>query len=330
LKKYCDAYGFKYVYLLENSKEGLVFLLDTEKLDSNHDNIFLNTYDVPEELFNKVLKKYHPELIENQQIEITYEYTDEYGTFISAFVPIIRNDEVVSIIGIDYDEKLILSLERMVTTEIILSLVITIILLIILTIIISKTFVNFVRKIDELNKYLINANKQLEELSTTDELTKLDNRRSFLEYIDMIWKQCHRLNLPLSIIMIDIDYFKKYNDSLGHLEGDNVIIAVAQCLKSNLKRETDFVARFGGEEFVCLLPYIKNTEAMVIADELVKNVENIKLPHPSNGCSKYVTISAGMSSIVPAENITYKQLLDEADKALYMAKQSGRNRIIAY
>jgi len=175
----------------------------------------------------------------------------------------------------------------------------------------------------------INAlNEKLASLSITDELTKLNNRRSFFEYMDIIWKQSHRLSLPITVIMIDIDYFKKYNDSLGHLEGDNALIAVAQCLKNNLKRETDFVARFGGEEFVCLLPYIEKAKAMDFANKLVKNIENMKLPHPMSEVSKYVTISAGMSSIVPPDNNTYKQLLDKADKALYTAKQNGRNRVI--
>jgi len=170
-------------------------------------------------------------------------------------------------------------------------------------------------------------NGKLESLSMTDELTKLNNRRSFLNYIDIIWKQSRRLQLPVNILMIDVDYFKKYNDSLGHLEGDKALIAIAQCMKNRIKRDTDFVARFGGEEFVCLLPYIEKEKAANFAKELVQNVENMKIHHPLNEISKYVTISVGMASVVPNEQNSQTQLLNEADKALYEAKHSGRNRV---
>jgi len=175
---------------------------------------------------------------------------------------------------------------------------------------------------------LASAYEKLKALATIDELTKLDNRRSFLEHIDLIWKQNHRLNLPVTVLMIDIDYFKKYNDSLGHLEGDQALIAVAQCLKNNVKRETDFVARFGGEEFVCVLPFLKKDEALKFAKTLVQSVEDMKIPHPMSLHSKYVTISVGMANAVPNDNNSHVQLLDEADKALYSAKESGRNRVV--
>jgi len=184
-----------------------------------------------------------------------------------------------------------------------------------------KTFVDTFR--------INSLNKKLETLSITDELTKLDNRRSFLEHADFIWKQNHRLNLPVTVLMIDVDYFKKYNDSLGHLEGDNALIAIAQCLKSHVKRETDFVARFGGEEFVCLLPFIEKDEALTFAKTLVQKVEDMKIPHPMSAHSKYVTISVGMATAVPNNDNSYTQLLDDADKALYSAKESGRNRVVA-
>jgi len=170
-------------------------------------------------------------------------------------------------------------------------------------------------------------NEKLESLSMTDELTKLNNRRSFLDYIDIIWKQSRRLQLPVNILMIDVDYFKKYNDSLGHLQGDRALIAIAQCMKNQIKRDTDFVARFGGEEFVCLLPYIEKENAANFAKELVQKIENMKIYHPLSEISKYVTISAGMASVIPNEQNSPTQLLDDADKALYVAKHSGRNRV---
>jgi diguanylate cyclase (GGDEF)-like protein len=179
-----------------------------------------------------------------------------------------------------------------------------------------------------INERLFSANEKLSALSTTDELTKLNNRRAFLEYMDIVWKQNRRLKLPVTVLMIDVDYFKKYNDSLGHLEGDKALIAIAQCMKNSIKRETDFVARFGGEEFVCLLTLIEKDEAVDFAKTLVANVEGMKIPHPMSEHSKYLTISAGMASIVPDNNNSQTQLLDEADKALYMAKETGRNKVV--
>jgi diguanylate cyclase (GGDEF)-like protein len=176
---------------------------------------------------------------------------------------------------------------------------------------------------------ILELNARLMALSETDELTKLNNRRSFLNYMDIIWKQSHRLSLPINALMIDVDYFKKYNDSMGHLEGDKALIAVAQCLKTAIKRETDFAARYGGEEFVVLLPYVERSAALDFAKTLVQNIEDMQIPHPASEVSKYVTISAGLASIIPNDNNTSTQLLDKADQALYTAKQSGRNRVIA-
>jgi diguanylate cyclase (GGDEF)-like protein len=172
-------------------------------------------------------------------------------------------------------------------------------------------------------------NKKLEALSITDKMTNINNRRALEDYMDMLWKQCSRLRLPVTVLMIDVDYFKKYNDSLGHLEGDKALIAIAQCMKNQVKRETDFVARFGGEEFVCLLPYIEKADAANFADELVQAIEDMKIPHPMNEASPYVTISAGMASAVPSENYSSARLMEEADKALYKAKQYGRNRLVS-
>jgi len=191
-----------------------------------------------------------------------------------------------------------------------------------------RTFVR-ISEINELNKELSSANVKLQSLSTTDELTKLDNRRSFMEYLNVVWKQNMRLNLPVAVMMIDVDYFKKYNDSLGHIEGDKALIAIAQCMKDQMKRETDFIARFGGEEFICLLPFLKKDEALYFAEKLRQSVEDMKLPHPMSEHSKYVTVSLGMAITVPDNNISQSQFLDEADKALYKAKQSGRNRVVA-
>ena len=138
------------------------------------------------------------------------------------------------------------------------------------------------------------------------------------------------MKLPVTVLLLDIDYFKKYNDTLGHLEGDEALKTVALCLKNQIKRETDFIARFGGEEFVCLLPFINKDEAIDYAKTLVQNIENLNLPHPKSEVSQYITISAGLATTIPDSNNSLTQLLDNADKALYSAKASGRNRAVMY
>ena len=173
-------------------------------------------------------------------------------------------------------------------------------------------------------------NGELETLSVTDELTKITNRRAFMNYLDMIWKQNRRLQMPVNVLIIDIDNFKKYNDSLGHLEGDKALIAVAQHMNGQIKRETDLAARFGGEEFICLLPYIKKEDAVKFAQDLVQSVENLQIPHPLNETSKHITISAGMASVIPSDTNSCGQLLEEADKALYKAKQTGKNKVVVH
>jgi diguanylate cyclase (GGDEF)-like protein len=183
-----------------------------------------------------------------------------------------------------------------------------------------KTFVNIFR--------INTLNEKLEALSTTDELTKLNNRRSFLEYMNTIWMLSRRLQTPVNILMIDVDYFKKYNDSLGHLEGDKALIAIAQCMKNQIKREADFVARFGGEEFVCLLPFLEKKNALNFSKKLLRAIEDMNIPHPMNEHSKYITVSIGMANTIPDDYNSQTQLLDEADKALYMAKETGRNKVV--
>jgi diguanylate cyclase (GGDEF)-like protein len=320
LQKYKEAFGFTFVYLIENGPENFTFLLDTDKLGEDADMTFLTDYNEMAEFLSSVVK--------NRQIEITNIYTDRFGTFMTAFVPVVRQDKVVSIIGLDYEISLVRSLQRRSLLQVVFILIITITFVLIMAMVISMRFTSLVKETDILNKQLLSANGILEALSTIDELTKLNNRRSFLNYTDIIWKQNHRLNLPVTVLMIDVDFFKKYNDSLGHLEGDKALIAIAQCMKNHIKRETDFVARFGGEEFVCLLPFVKNDEALEFAKTLVANVENMKIPHPVSEHSKYLTISVGMASVVPGDNNSYIQLLNEADKALYAAKKSGRNRVV--
>ncbi len=170
----------------------------------------------------------------------------------------------------------------------------------------------------------------LKESSMIDGLTGIANRRRFNEYLSMEWQRAMRRETDIALIMLDIDNFKKYNDTYGHLEGDECLKKVAESLSKGVKRASDLVARWGGEEFACLLPETSMNAALEMAEDFRANVEGLKIPHKSSQVAKVVTISIGVASIVPKQEQAYDLLLQQADKALYTAKDLGRNRVVAF
>ncbi len=171
---------------------------------------------------------------------------------------------------------------------------------------------------------------QLRMFSFTDGLTGVANRRKLDEYIDIEWRRAMRNQLPISIIMIDIDYFKLYNDTYGHLQGDSCLKTVANVIQKSLIRPGDFCARYGGEEFFVLLPDTDEKGALHIAHRIDKNLAKEKIEHCMSDISASVTISMGLASIVPNSKVTSSQLILEADQVLYKAKKEGRNRAICF
>jgi diguanylate cyclase (GGDEF)-like protein len=170
------------------------------------------------------------------------------------------------------------------------------------------------------------ANLELDRLSNTDYLTALYNRRYFEESLDREWKRAVRENTPLTMIMIDIDFFKQYNDHYGHIEGDYCLQQVAKILLESANRPADVVARFGGEEFVILLP---NTDekALLVAERCRTSVEKMCLPHAKSAVSQFVTISVGLVTLRPSSNLSVRHMTKSVDQALYQAKADGRNRV---
>jgi len=165
------------------------------------------------------------------------------------------------------------------------------------------------------------------ELSTTDQLTDLPNRRSFDERIDIEWSRAKRGRLPISILILDIDKFKVYNDTEGHLQGDVALQHVAKVLRERIKRATDFVSRWGGEEFVVLLSETHESGALLVAEEIRKAVEDSIIP-TADGRETKVTLSIGVNSKIPNPDCTIDDFLVQADNALYKAKEEGRNRVV--
>lgn len=164
----------------------------------------------------------------------------------------------------------------------------------------------------------------LEELVRIDGLTDVCNRRGFDEALEREWKRCKRVDRPLAIIMIDIDHFKSFNDAFGHAEGDSCLIRVARTISLALNRSTDLVGRYGGEEFVVLLPETPLAAAGEIAETIRCKVEQLAIPNICPG--GHVTISLGVACMLPGDE-DGMGLVRRADQALYQAKAEGRNRI---
>ena len=188
------------------------------------------------------------------------------------------------------------------------------------------------RQLEELvrdrTKELEIANQKLLELSTIDELTSVANRRHFNEVLTREWAHATRTKKPLTLLMIDVDYFKKYNDTYGHIAGDDCLRLVASTLKINTKRTNDLTARYGGEEFAIVMPDTDETSAMLIAEKIRQSIEALNIPHEFTN-SKKVTISIGVCTKIPNNTATDSNIIIAlADEALYEAKESGRNKVV--
>ncbi len=166
----------------------------------------------------------------------------------------------------------------------------------------------------------------LNYLAIRDSLTGLFNRREFDDRFERECRACMRVGKALSVMLIDIDYFKQYNDTYGHQKGDECLQAVARSISSQLQRGRDLVARYGGEEFACLLPEIDGDSLKVVAERVRAAVEALAIPHGNSQASDYVTVSIGIASTNDCEG--HRQtLLEQADTCLYQAKDAGRNRV---
>lgn len=167
----------------------------------------------------------------------------------------------------------------------------------------------------------------LENLSSRDGLTGIANRRRFDEFLNQEWLRAKRNKTQLSLIMMDVDYFKQYNDNYGHLAGDDCLKQIASTLESQLKRPTDLVARYGGEEFVSILPDTDSEGALHIAKLFLESVSELKIPHSHSNVADYVTISIGVATVIPSALFSKEELIKVADSSLYEAKKAGRNQI---
>ncbi|MDR1754952.1 MAG: diguanylate cyclase [Eubacterium sp.] len=176
---------------------------------------------------------------------------------------------------------------------------------------------------------IVNQLRTIERLTLTDQLTDLPNRRSFDSRISLEWDRAIREKTPISVLIMDLDKFKQYNDAYGHQQGDLLLQSMAGVFKTVFKRSTDFVARWGGEEFLALLAGIGSEEAMQIAEQIRERVEAMQIPCPSTGKLTEITISIGVNTETPLPNSSIVDFIRRADESLYIAKQTGRNKVIS-
>jgi len=181
--------------------------------------------------------------------------------------------------------------------------------------------------VSERTHQLSEANTRLAELSVTDPLTGLANRRALEAHAEGEWRRVARAGGSLAFVMLDVDHFKAYNDSLGHLAGDECLRRLASALRRLAQRPGDLVARYGGEEFACLFVGLEHEQTPAHAERLRATIEELGLPHPASGVAPVVTISIGVGWANPVPNGEWRCVLAAADAALYRAKQRGRNRI---
>jgi diguanylate cyclase (GGDEF)-like protein len=195
---------------------------------------------------------------------------------------------------------------------------------------ISKPFGAMIVKLRVRNQIkIINQLRTIQHLSMIDQLTNIPNRRSFDDRLHIEWNHAIREHTPISFLMIDVDKFKDYNDTYGHQQGDVVLKTVAKVFAQAVKRSGDFAARWGGEEFVVLLPNTVLTGALDIAEKIRMDVEEELIPC-ANGSTNRVTISIGVNSLVPVQGNSVDAFISNSDKSLYTAKAQGRNRVVAH
>lgn len=190
------------------------------------------------------------------------------------------------------------------------------------------------KNITERKRYeeaLHEANAKLEDLATTDGLTSLPNRRVFDERLEQEWNRMRREKLPLSLIMCDVDFFKRYNDGYGHQAGDVCLVNIAACIDKCSRRPADLPARYGGEEFVVLLPNTQIEGAVAMAETIRSAISGLSLEHSWSKIGDTVSMSLGVASVYPSadKKVEAETLVELADKALYEAKETGRNRVVA-
>lgn len=175
---------------------------------------------------------------------------------------------------------------------------------------------------------ILRQRRLLEQLSLVDSLTEIPNRRRFGQVLEQEWRRCLRKNVPLSLVVVDVDHFKLYNDSHGHAAGDRILYQIAQTLSHGLRRACDFVARYGGEEFAMLLPDSNAEQAHALVERIRQDINEQHMAHTTSPVEPWITLSFGGATLVPVTADVDPEFFSRADATLYEAKRQGRNRVL--
>lgn len=179
-------------------------------------------------------------------------------------------------------------------------------------------------KVKELTS-IIEEKDRLENLSIIDPLTSVYNRRGLNKHLSLHLKNCTRYQLPLSVIVLDLDNFKQYNDNYGHINGDVVLREVSSLMKESMHRPEDFIGRLGGEEFIAVLPNTDLEGAKFVAKRILNKLTHAKIEHAYNEVDNIITVSMGLTTVIPDKTTTQEAIIETADRAMYQAKDSGKN-----
>jgi len=182
-------------------------------------------------------------------------------------------------------------------------------------------------QLSQRERELMASNDRLTVMASIDMLSGLANRRGFQSRLDFEWMRAQQYDSELSLLMIDVDNFKLYNDTYGHVSGDSVLKQVASTIERCLGQSGDLAARFGGEEFAVVMPATSPGAARLLGEKIRLAIESLRLEHAHSSTGRYVTISIGGASIVPAPGVPTTSLIEAADRALYRAKHDGKNRV---
>lgn len=171
------------------------------------------------------------------------------------------------------------------------------------------------------------SEEKIMSLAHLDGLTNIPNRRAFDEFLDSEWKRCFRLNKPISLAIIDIDYFKQLNDTYGHQFGDESLIKISALLAKYVNRPSDFCARYGGEEFVLVWGDTSLSHSLEFVNDLLQKIAQLQIPYCEDATNRYLTVSIGLAVMTPSNDTSETELISQADSMLYQAKRTGRNKI---
>jgi diguanylate cyclase (GGDEF)-like protein len=236
-------------------------------------------------------------------------------------IPIVNRGRTLGVFNFEHDRAQIFSQEMVSLLQLICEQLAGVVHLAAL----NRKLSEATEELEQTNRRLSEMNRTLVELSTVDALTGLANRRQFDRVIDLEWRRSIRSALPMSLLIVDIDDFKRYNDSYGHLSGDAALAEVAKTLSSSFSRAGDLVSRYGGEEFAALLPNTTGEGALDLAEQARARVEARSIPHRDSRCARVLTVSIGTGTIMPDARLSHEVLVEVADQALYSAKGAGRN-----